>query len=189
MVLLWPPGPEARCEVERAVLLGDERVEDVGKELHGRRPLGVVGGEDESELEDRVGVVPCAERAVSGPECRGARAAVREHGPWWTKKTASQTMRLSALCVCSCKTGTSPTPKTSTGATGSCSPSDAPATRSRASTRTTRRPPSSARCSIGARRAQTGDTRRCFRGRCRGTTYSNKDLGWRIRGDGVARLW
>ena len=90
-----PPGAEARREIECAVLLGDEGVEDVCEELDDRGALGVVGGEDESEFEDRVGVVPCAERAVSGPECRGPRAAVREHGPWWTKKTASQTMRLS----------------------------------------------------------------------------------------------
>ena len=84
VVLLWPPGPEARGEVERAVLLGDERVEDVGEELHGRGPLGVVGGEDESELEDRVGVVPCT---VCGARCEWSRgptpeprAAVRELG-------------------------------------------------------------------------------------------------------------
>ena len=42
VVLLRPPGPEARGEVKRAVLLGDERVEDVGEELHSRGPLGVV---------------------------------------------------------------------------------------------------------------------------------------------------
>ena len=75
MVLLWPPGPEARGEVERAVLLGDERVEDVGEELHGRGPLGVVGGEDESELEDRVGVVPCT---VCGARCERSRGPTPE---------------------------------------------------------------------------------------------------------------
>ena len=69
VVLLGAPGAEAGGEVEGAVLLGDERVEDVCEELDGRGALGVCGREDEAELEDGVGVVACTGRAVRQSDC------------------------------------------------------------------------------------------------------------------------
>lgn len=86
------PWAEARGKVEGAVLLGDERVEDVGEELDDRGALGIAGGEGEPELQYRVGVVTCTAATVSMPDVRLGR---EPDGPWWTKKTASQTMRLS----------------------------------------------------------------------------------------------
>ena len=66
-------------------------MEDVCEELDDRGTLGVVGGEGQPELEDRVRVVSCG----NGDQYTRAIHTASKDGPWWTKKTASQTMRLS----------------------------------------------------------------------------------------------
>ena len=66
-------------------------MEDVREELDDRGTLGVVGGEGQPELEDRVRVVSCD----NGNQYTRAIPTASNDGPWCTKKTASQTMRLS----------------------------------------------------------------------------------------------
>lgn len=50
MVLFWSPWIEFRSEVESSILLRNQRVKDVGDEMHGRGSVGVIVGEGKAEL-------------------------------------------------------------------------------------------------------------------------------------------
>lgn len=67
-------------------------MEDVREELDERGPLWVVWRERKPELQYGVGVITWTERAVSHA---GSTRWHKGRVPWWTKKTASHTMRLS----------------------------------------------------------------------------------------------